>query len=237
MRQAIHNLEASKIREVANAGLGRSDVLAFWFGESDEVTPEVIRQAAIDSLQRGETFYAHNLGPARAARSRRAYMSGLHPQDRGLAHRDHLRRRQRPDAGGAGAGRCRRRSGGDHARVAQPDGAAGDPRRAGALRAAGAEGRAVDARSRCAARRGHARHQAAHRQRAQQPDRLDAHARRAAGDPRPLPPNRHLDPRRRGVRAALLRRRRRTAARPASSTSRCPTTGWSSPTASPRASS
>jgi aspartate/methionine/tyrosine aminotransferase len=37
-------------------------VLAFWFGESDEVTPEVIRQAAIESLQRGETFYAHNLG-------------------------------------------------------------------------------------------------------------------------------------------------------------------------------
>ncbi|MBS0316990.1 MAG: pyridoxal phosphate-dependent aminotransferase, partial [Proteobacteria bacterium] len=43
MRQAIQNLEASKIREVANAGLGRADLLAFWFGESDEVTPEVIR--------------------------------------------------------------------------------------------------------------------------------------------------------------------------------------------------
>ena len=79
MRQAIHNLEASKIREVANAGLGRSDVLAFWFGESDEVTPEVIRQAAIDSLQRGETFYAHNLGlpELRAAIAR--YTSRLHP--------------------------------------------------------------------------------------------------------------------------------------------------------------
>jgi aspartate/methionine/tyrosine aminotransferase len=62
MRQTIQNLEESKIREVANAGLGRSDVLAFWFGESDEVTPDFIRQAAIESLQRGETFYAHNLG-------------------------------------------------------------------------------------------------------------------------------------------------------------------------------
>ena len=62
MRRTILNLEESKIREVANAGLGRSDVLAFWFGESDEVTPDFIRQAAIDSLQRGETFYAHNLG-------------------------------------------------------------------------------------------------------------------------------------------------------------------------------
>ena len=62
MRQAIQQLQASKIRELANAGLGRPDVLAFWFGESDEVTPDFIRQAAIDSLQAGETFYAHNLG-------------------------------------------------------------------------------------------------------------------------------------------------------------------------------
>jgi len=56
MRQAIQNLGESQIREVANAGLGRSDVLAFWFGESDEVTPDFIRVAAIESLQRGETF-------------------------------------------------------------------------------------------------------------------------------------------------------------------------------------
>ncbi|MBT2324529.1 pyridoxal phosphate-dependent aminotransferase [Variovorax paradoxus] len=79
MREAIHNLEASKIREVANAGLGRSDVLAFWFGESDEVTPEVIRQAAIDSLQQGETFYAHNLGLPELREAVAQYMSGLHP--------------------------------------------------------------------------------------------------------------------------------------------------------------
>ncbi|MDP9901492.1 pyridoxal phosphate-dependent aminotransferase [Variovorax ginsengisoli] len=79
MRQAIHNLEASKIREVANAGLGRADVLAFWFGESDEVTPEVIRQAAIDSLQRGETFYAHNLGLPALREAVARYTSRLHP--------------------------------------------------------------------------------------------------------------------------------------------------------------
>ena len=80
MRTTIHTLEESKIREVANAGLGRSDVLTFWFGESDEVTPDFIRQAAIDSLQQGETFYAHNLGlpPLRAAIARA--MSAKHPQ-------------------------------------------------------------------------------------------------------------------------------------------------------------
>ena len=62
MRQAVLNLEESMIRQVANAGMGRDDVLKFWFGESDEVTPAFIRQAAADSLTSGETFYAHNLG-------------------------------------------------------------------------------------------------------------------------------------------------------------------------------
>ena len=62
MRQAVVNLEESMIRQVANAGLGRSDVLKFWFGESDEVTPPFIRDAAAQSLQNGEVFYSHNLG-------------------------------------------------------------------------------------------------------------------------------------------------------------------------------
>jgi len=80
MRQTIENLEASRIREVANAGIGRDNVLAFWFGESDEVTPDFIRQAAIDSLERGETFYAHNLGLPALREAVAAYMSGLHPR-------------------------------------------------------------------------------------------------------------------------------------------------------------
>ena len=78
MRQTLINLEESKIREVANAGMGRSDVLAFWFGESDEVTPDFIRQAAIESLQKGETFYSHNLGLPELRDAVAHYMSGLH---------------------------------------------------------------------------------------------------------------------------------------------------------------
>lgn len=78
MRQTIVDLQESKIREVANAGMGRSDVLAFWFGESDEVTPDFIRQAAIDSLNAGETFYSHNLGLPELRAEIAAYMSGLH---------------------------------------------------------------------------------------------------------------------------------------------------------------
>jgi len=80
MRRAIQNLEESKIREVANAGIGRDDVLAFWFGESDEVTPDFIRQAAIESLQRGETFYAHNLGLAELRDGIADYTARLHPR-------------------------------------------------------------------------------------------------------------------------------------------------------------
>lgn len=78
MRPAIAGLPASKIREVANAGLGRSDVLAFWFGESDEVTPSPARDAAIASLQAGETFYSHNLGLPALREALSLYTAGLH---------------------------------------------------------------------------------------------------------------------------------------------------------------
>jgi aspartate/methionine/tyrosine aminotransferase len=78
MRSAIDELPGSKIREVANAGIGRADVLPFWFGESDEVTPAFVREAAIESLRDGETFYAHNLGLAELREAIAAYASSLH---------------------------------------------------------------------------------------------------------------------------------------------------------------
>ena len=77
-RDTVHGLRASKIREVANAGIGRDDVLAFWFGEPDEVTPAFIRQAGIDSLNAGETFYTHNLGLPELRDAIAAYVSRLH---------------------------------------------------------------------------------------------------------------------------------------------------------------
>ncbi|MES2101648.1 MAG: pyridoxal phosphate-dependent aminotransferase [Pseudomonadota bacterium] len=78
MRQVIDQLPGSKIREVANAGLGRADVLPFWFGESDEPTPAFIRDAAIRSLNDGETFYAHNLGLPELREALSGYASSLH---------------------------------------------------------------------------------------------------------------------------------------------------------------
>ena len=78
MRQVIDQLPGSKIREVANAGLGRNDVLPFWFGESDEPTPAFIRDAAIRSLNEGETFYAHNLGLPELREALSRYIGTLH---------------------------------------------------------------------------------------------------------------------------------------------------------------
>jgi aspartate/methionine/tyrosine aminotransferase len=81
----VAGLQGSRIREVANEGIGREGVLAFWFGESDEVTPEPIRAAAIASLQAGETFYAHNLGLPELRQAIAGYTERLHP-GRGAAH-------------------------------------------------------------------------------------------------------------------------------------------------------
>jgi len=78
MRRSIEQLPGSRIREVANAGLGRSDVLAFWFGESDEVTPVAVREAAAASLAAGETFYAHNLGLPELREGIASYAGALH---------------------------------------------------------------------------------------------------------------------------------------------------------------
>ena len=77
-RDIVQRLRASKIREVANTGMGRKDVLAFWFGEPDEVTPAFIRHAAIDSLNAGETFYTQNLGLPELREAIASYVSRLH---------------------------------------------------------------------------------------------------------------------------------------------------------------
>ena len=77
-RDAIQSLGASRIREVANAGMGRTDVLPFWFGEPDQVTPAFIREAAKAALDAGDTFYTHNLGLPALRETLAAYSSRLH---------------------------------------------------------------------------------------------------------------------------------------------------------------
>lgn len=77
-RDAIRGLRGSRIREVSNAGLHLPDVLPFWFGESDQVTPAFIRKAAADALESGATFYTHNLGIPRLRSALADYVGRLH---------------------------------------------------------------------------------------------------------------------------------------------------------------
>ncbi len=77
-RQEVQNLRLSKIREVANAGFGRDDLLTFWFGESDQPTPAFIREAASRALLDGRTFYTHNLGRLDVRQSLSTYLTTLH---------------------------------------------------------------------------------------------------------------------------------------------------------------
>jgi len=77
-RSAVRALSASKIRELFNAGLGRSDVLPFWVGEPDEPTPEFIRRAGMDSIAAGELFYTHNLGIPELREALAGYVTRLH---------------------------------------------------------------------------------------------------------------------------------------------------------------
>jgi aspartate/methionine/tyrosine aminotransferase len=82
-RPRIQTLAASLIREVANSAMGREDVLPFWFGESDQPTPAFIREAAIASLEKGETFYTENLGRSYLRQQVSDYLTGLHQKSIG----------------------------------------------------------------------------------------------------------------------------------------------------------
>ncbi len=77
-RSAVRSLVASQIREVANAGMGDPDILAFWFGEPDEVTPVSIRETAMAALAAGETFYTQNFGIPELRAALASYISRLH---------------------------------------------------------------------------------------------------------------------------------------------------------------
>jgi aspartate/methionine/tyrosine aminotransferase len=74
----------SLIRAVASSAVGREDVLPFWFGESDQPTPSFIREAAIASLEKGETFYAENLGRMYLRQAISSYLATLHQQAIGI---------------------------------------------------------------------------------------------------------------------------------------------------------
>ena len=83
-RPEVLALRLSQIREVANEGMGRDDILAFWVGESDQPTPTFIREATAKALMEGKTYYTHNLGRADLREALSRYLTGLHGKPLGI---------------------------------------------------------------------------------------------------------------------------------------------------------
>ena len=65
IRQSIEFIGRNGIGEVSRLGLGHKDVIPLWFGESDLVTPDFIRNAAKQALDEGQTFYTFSAGHPR----------------------------------------------------------------------------------------------------------------------------------------------------------------------------
>jgi aspartate/methionine/tyrosine aminotransferase len=76
-RPLVESIEASKIREVANAGARLDGVIPLWFGEPDRVTPDFIRDAARQGLDDGLTFYGPNTGMPELRETIAGYECGL----------------------------------------------------------------------------------------------------------------------------------------------------------------
>lgn len=62
IRPTILGLERNGIGDVSFLGLGRTDIIPLWFGETDVVTPDFIREAAKRALDQGRTFYTFTRG-------------------------------------------------------------------------------------------------------------------------------------------------------------------------------
>jgi len=77
-RPLVEGLVESRIREVANAGMGMEDLIPLWYGEPDTHTPDFIVNAAVDAMKSGHTFYTENLGVDELRHALADYMSGLH---------------------------------------------------------------------------------------------------------------------------------------------------------------
>jgi len=80
------DLPESPISDVANTVFGDPDVVPMWFGESDLVTPDFVRDAAAQGLQSGETFYTWQRGTPDLRAALSAYTERLYkikcPPDR-----------------------------------------------------------------------------------------------------------------------------------------------------------
>ena len=80
IRPSIQSLVPNGIGAVAGNAIGDPDIIPLWFGETDLVTPDFIRDAAKRALDDGKTFYTHSRGilPLREA------LRGFHQRIEGV---------------------------------------------------------------------------------------------------------------------------------------------------------
>jgi aspartate/methionine/tyrosine aminotransferase len=81
IRPILQRLRPNGLVEVANLGLGRPGLIPLWFGESDLVTPEFIRDATTRALAEGKTFYTW----ARGIPELREAIAGFHQRTLGVS--------------------------------------------------------------------------------------------------------------------------------------------------------
>src|SRR5438270_3862757 len=62
LARSVENVPHSRIRELAEVAMSMEGVLRLYFGESNLPTPDYIKQAAIQALADGYTFYTENAG-------------------------------------------------------------------------------------------------------------------------------------------------------------------------------
>jgi len=77
IRPRVARFPGSRIREVANAGMWKTD-FPLWFGEGDQPTPRFICDAAARAMSEGKTFYTQNSGIPELRETIARYATRLH---------------------------------------------------------------------------------------------------------------------------------------------------------------
>ena len=62
LASSLSRVMPSRIRELADVAFGMEGVLRLHFGESNLPTPEFVKEAAIQAMKDGYTFYTENAG-------------------------------------------------------------------------------------------------------------------------------------------------------------------------------
>lgn len=81
MRPEIDALKLTGISRIALPHMQETDILPLWFGESDSVTPDFIREAAKKALDDGQTFYENARGRPDLRAAIKRYLDRLYCVD------------------------------------------------------------------------------------------------------------------------------------------------------------